>query len=99
MTPEASRTVAGGPSEASDRRTCARVRRQLRQELRSVSVTRANPRNPTRLLPESVNASPLVSGGRSLRSDRRLPYVSPPGTEQRSTTRQPTADTQHPRNP
>jgi hypothetical protein len=73
--PKATRTVAGGPSEASDHRTSSRAFHRLRQGSRRrvtpVGICYATP-------PESIFLTNSLSGGRSLRSDHRLPYEAPP---------------------
>src|SRR4051794_5875844 len=76
-TPEASRTVAGGPSEASDRRlnvrggcpTPAGVAERIHAAWYLI-------RDPAGVENRHVRSS----GGRSLRSDRRLPYETPPAS-------------------
>src|SRR5205085_273828 len=72
----ASRTVAGGPSEASDHRKTHTSGKPTPAGSRNQIPSGVNPfrdrcrgRIPTR----------AVTGGRSLRSDHRLPYVTPAG--------------------
>src|SRR3954466_14898356 len=73
--PEATRTVAGGPSEASDHRKSSRVflrpRQGSRRRVTALGICYATPPGP-------VPVTRRLTGGRSLRSDHRLPYEAPP---------------------
>src|SRR5438067_6846492 len=84
--PEVARTVAGGPSEASDHRIPYGVEidpRGVAYDARDAfqqapAIRSCHVRDPSRVDLGHVDDT----GGRSLRSDHRLPYVTPPASFQ-----------------
>src|SRR5947209_127475 len=81
QSPEAARTVAGGPSEASDHRL--NVRRVVDPGQGSRSKYEAARHSSATAAAVVNNGRPRRTGGLALRRDHRLPYEPPPAAFRR----------------